>query len=64
MEAGDWPQGVSATQPGHSGLDEAIGDQTGDHAGADVLSCYQLVAMEASALSALLRALLWLQPSQ
>lgn len=61
VEVGEWPQGVSRTQPGHSGMDGAIGDQ----AGAEVLSCYLLlVTMEASAPSALLRTLLWRQPSQ
>lgn len=64
IKAGEWPEGVGMTQPSCSGLDEAVEDKTGEHAVGEVLSCYQLVAMEASAPSALLRMLLWLQPRQ
>lgn len=64
VEADEWPQGVNMTQAVCSGLDGAIGDQAGDHVGTEALSCYQLVAMMSCAPSALLRTLLWLQPSQ
>lgn len=33
IEAGEWPQGASRTQPTHSGLDGAMGDQTGTKQG-------------------------------